>query len=143
MDFSVRKAAVYLDLSVIRKNGCCGVYFLLREGEVVYVGKSRNVVCRVAQHIFENTKEFNEVFYVPLVKEELDRFEAEMIRALEPKYNYGKNGKLVAAGCGAIHAMRVRERERGNIPNVAIPRMRGRRRNRRHGDGQVHCSGVR
>lgn len=72
-----------------------GVYFLCAKGQVVYVGQSVNVTNRVGQHF--GNKTFDAAFFMRLPASDLDFVEGEFIRALEPKYNFGKqSGNLVA-----------------------------------------------
>ena len=72
-----------------------GVYFLCSKGEVVYVGQSVNVPNRIGQHF--GNKTFDMAFFMRLPESDLDFVEGAFIRALEPRYNFGKqHGNLVA-----------------------------------------------
>ena len=64
-----------------------GVYFLILENEIVYVGQSIRVAYRVGNHM--GAKEFDWVYYLRCPKSDLDFVEGEMIRILEPKLNVG------------------------------------------------------
>jgi len=64
-----------------------GVYFLLQDDEVVYIGKSNDALRRLSQHRAENQKTFNRVFMVRCQLVELDRLEALYIDKYRPKYN--------------------------------------------------------
>lgn len=62
-----------------------GVYFLVFDDVVVYVGQSIHVMARVAWHTRD--KIFDRAFYVPVDPKELDAVEGAFIRALAPKWN--------------------------------------------------------
>lgn len=62
-----------------------GVYFLLHEEEVVYVGQSTNVAQRVATG--HPDKEFDEAFMLLVPEEQLLEVETAFIAALNPIYN--------------------------------------------------------
>lgn len=81
-----------------------GVYALVHNGEVVYVGKSRKMLGRVYTHLkmWGDKRSgkvpswlsaavkgvlFNEVHICPCRIEDLDRVEREMIERYKPKYN--------------------------------------------------------
>tara|TARA_Y100000593_G_scaffold18029_1_gene36095 strand:- start:188 stop:802 length:615 start_codon:yes stop_codon:yes gene_type:complete len=71
-----------------------GVYFLCHEGEVVYVGQSKEVSGRVGAHMGD--KEFDFAFCVHVPRSDLDYVEGELIRRLQPKYNFGSDGVIRA-----------------------------------------------
>lgn len=72
-----------------------GVYFLCQENEVVYVGKSVNVLARISAHRID--KEFDRVFMIPVPEHALNSVEGALIRVLEPKYNVkNKSGRVIA-----------------------------------------------
>lgn len=60
-----------------------GVYFLLHEEEIVYVGQSTSPGSRIAQHIKD--KIFDRVLLIPT--NDLDNVEAKYIKKFQPKYN--------------------------------------------------------
>lgn len=82
-----------------------GIYVLLREGKVVYVGQSRNVYTRLGQHYVSKAKtrsrsmhfapsdprglpiKFDQVMMLFCEREKLNLLEAELIRRYKPKYN--------------------------------------------------------
>ena len=77
-----------------------GIYFLIRDNHVVYVGQSvSNVLVRIAQHTLD--KEFDS-FTVITVDESLDlnTLEAAYIYQLEPQYNNGmpRNSRFLSKG---------------------------------------------
>lgn len=75
-----------------------GVYFLVRQGCVVYVGQSTNVLLRISQHVDESRREctwwgrsepklFDSVCYVSCGISDLCRLERAFIIELRPEYN--------------------------------------------------------
>jgi Bacteriophage lambda integrase, Arm DNA-binding domain len=65
----------------------CGIYFLLLDAEIVYIGKSTSVMTRLANHKFQAEKEFNRVFVLECLPSALDRMERLYISKFSPKYN--------------------------------------------------------
>lgn len=63
----------------------CGVYFLVKEKRVVYVGQSVNIVARLATHM--GTKDFDSTCYMVARPEELDFIESFYIYMLSPALN--------------------------------------------------------
>jgi hypothetical protein len=69
----------------------CGVYFLRRGQEIVYVGQSVAVHSRVSQH--RKDKHFDNVLFLPCEREELNNLEGFFIRLLRPQLNgHSKDG---------------------------------------------------
>lgn len=68
----------------IKPTDLCGVYFLIKGTSVVYVGQSKNILRRVAQHPDKN---FDRFAWVLCDSNDLDRLEAEYIAMLGPKLN--------------------------------------------------------
>jgi len=67
------------------------VYFLISDGEIVYVGKSENLPGRVNTHKSMG-KNFSEVLYLPCKKNTVYEIETAFIRFLKPMYNNKENG---------------------------------------------------
>lgn len=63
----------------------CGIYFLLKDQQVVYVGQSTNIFCRVADHLL--SKEFDSFSYFECDRKDLTDFEAAYINKYKPKLN--------------------------------------------------------
>lgn len=65
----------------------CGIYFLIKNHNIVYVGSSSHLFTRIKSHITENKKDFDSFSYV--VCEEQDRLllESKYILKYLPKYN--------------------------------------------------------
>ena len=78
-----------------------GVYALVREGAVVYVGQSKKPLQRISAHKSNWGRKampvwmpaslrgvlFDQVFVLPCRVEDLDRIEAAMIDLYKPRYN--------------------------------------------------------
>lgn len=86
-----------------------GVYLLLSGGEVSYVGRSRRMSARIAEHV-ERGRRFDAAFGIPAEEEELGRLEAALLRALRPAENRvgERDGAAVEIGKGA-DALRPRQ----------------------------------
>lgn len=64
-----------------------GVYFLVYEGVIVYVGKSTDVVARISTHVKEDIKLFQNAFFINVPEKDLSRVESAFIHVLKPYYN--------------------------------------------------------
>src|SRR5882762_1704819 len=83
----------------------CGVYVLVYNGKILYVGQSMEAFQRIGQHR-GNMRQvrlgrrkhgeygngvrymlFNEVYFIACGRDELDKLELETIAQLEPKFN--------------------------------------------------------
>jgi hypothetical protein len=67
-----------------------GVYFLVENNEVVYVGASSSVVKRIPNHM--SNKRFSQAFFIPLPEEQILDIERSFIRVLKPRYNGDADG---------------------------------------------------
>jgi hypothetical protein len=65
----------------------CGIYFLLRAGEIVYVGQSKRIEFRVETHRMEKKKDFDSYAFVECKPEELDQLEQDFIIKCDTEYN--------------------------------------------------------
>jgi hypothetical protein len=79
----VNDTAVEIDLI----NIACGVYFLLKQDEIVYIGQSVDCFSRVLSHMKDTSKDFNRACYFPVCREELDDIEETLIALFKPKQN--------------------------------------------------------
>lgn len=61
------------------------VYFLVRRGEVVYVGQTKKGMMRPLAHRYD--KDFDEVYIMPCDEKNLDFIESEYIVKYKPEYN--------------------------------------------------------
>lgn len=64
-----------------------GIYFLIKDGVIVYIGQSKKVFSRIESHKDDSKKEFDSACYFECKEEELDTFEKVLIQAFWPKYN--------------------------------------------------------
>jgi hypothetical protein len=80
---------------IVRKSSSygnvCGVYFLIKNSEIVYIGQSINIAARITSH---KDKDFDSVSYVTCKRSELDILESLYIIA----YNPVLNGEVKAGG---------------------------------------------
>lgn len=63
-----------------------GVYFLIRDDQVVYVGQAVDVHARVSTH-GRNWKQFDSYTYIPCEHDRLDEVERHYIRLFQPELN--------------------------------------------------------
>lgn len=63
-----------------------GVYFLIKNDAVVYVGQSKNVLVRVSKHSI-NGRDFDSFYMLACEEDALDYVEAHYIRMLDPSGN--------------------------------------------------------
>lgn len=71
--------------SAIPWEKACGVYFLVKNDLVVYVGQSVNVHARIAQHVGQ--KDFDKYAFVQCSPDALDKVESLYIHFLRPSLN--------------------------------------------------------
>lgn len=64
-----------------------GVYFLVENDEVVYVGQSINPMGRIGQHLRSKAGKFDRVYFVPVPQFMLDAVEGGFIKLLSPRLN--------------------------------------------------------
>lgn len=65
----------------------CGIYFLLKDDAVVYVGQSISVLTRLGEHKRDQGKDFNRVYVIECPPESMARLEAMYIDKFKPIYN--------------------------------------------------------
>lgn len=81
-----------VELQFLRENAealdrVCGIYFLMQDGHVVYVGQSINCYGRIDRHYQEGKKVFDSVYVVRTDADMLDCLEALYIKKFSPMYN--------------------------------------------------------
>jgi len=64
----------------------CGIYFLIKDNQVVYVGQSVNIAARIVVHRNDG-KDFDEVRFIRCEKDVLDEREMFFIKLLKPDLN--------------------------------------------------------
>lgn len=72
-----------------------GIYFLLLDDLIVYIGKSLNCEARIHSHIGEKTKQFNRYAIQHLSAEKLEKAEAAYVFCWKPSYNRRVNAGLL------------------------------------------------
>ena len=65
----------------------CGVYMLFLSGEIMYVGRSTDIISRINTHSNDKSKEFDCYSYIQCDPEDLDMFERSLIEKYLPKLN--------------------------------------------------------
>ena len=73
-----------------------GIYFLILDNCVVYVGKSINTILRIEYHKSECVKKFDNHYILPcnhLTEKQIENLEGHFINFLKPKYNRTKGSK--------------------------------------------------
>ena len=69
----------------IEWTNCCGIYFLIKNDRVVYVGQSVSIFGRVSTH--GKQKDFDRIAWVPCNKDDLNQMESLYIHVLSPPLN--------------------------------------------------------
>jgi hypothetical protein len=67
------------------------VYFLVDQGEVVYVGKTTDLFGRISAHLREKRMSFSAFSFVEVDIDILDEVEIKYIVGLAPRYNTSNN----------------------------------------------------
>jgi hypothetical protein len=70
----------------------CGVYFLVKGGEVVYVGQSTNVFARVVIHAAYDL--CDSFVFLPCAPTDLDELESLYIHLFCPRLNGSRDGQV-------------------------------------------------
>lgn len=70
----------------------CGIYFLIKDNEIVYVGKSIHLHRRLSNH--RKAKDFDRAFFVECHKDDLNYLEKHFIRLFCPRLNKHLKPKL-------------------------------------------------
>ena len=68
-------------------NRVSGVYFLVKDSKIVYIGQSVNVHVRIADHGRQWGKDFDSVAYIACPQDMLDKLESIYIHAIRPPLN--------------------------------------------------------
>ena len=98
-----------MDANQIR--GIVGVYFLIRDSELVYIGQSKNVYRRVASHSIKHDK----FWYVECKAQDLDEIESAYIHIYKPPLN----GSLVDEKVAPLNHRKFLDRVKMTLGNVA------------------------
>lgn len=88
----LKDAAMKSEAEILSQSFCIpaepGVYFLIKDGQIVYVGKSMIPIRRIGDHARD--KIFDSISFIPCCADELDSLEQDYIRALKPTYNLSR-----------------------------------------------------
>lgn len=71
-----------------------GIYFLCKGPQIVYIGKAKNVYSRILNHINEEKKDFNQVYFISCHVNNLTTFERALIRYYRPPLNHDSDEML-------------------------------------------------
>lgn len=93
------------------------IYFLLKNGDVVYVGQTTKGIARPFAH---KDKDFDEIKIIYCEKEQLDLFEDTYIQKYKPIYNKQNN---YAVRWGMLR-VRNKIREITGVKNLTIPTLK-------------------
>ena len=77
------------NLQEIKLVAASGIYFLCRDGEVIYIGQASCAMARLGQHLAENRKQFDAAFFLPTPLDQLNDVEIKFIKLLNPPSNKG------------------------------------------------------
>lgn len=64
-----------------------GIYFLVSENSIVYVGRSVSFITRLQDHLRDEGKTFDRVYFLPCSSEEIDHLERAYIQKFRPPLN--------------------------------------------------------
>lgn len=65
----------------------CGIYFLIKNHKIVYIGQTTNLHARLASHEYKYNTKFDAVRFIPCEGSKLWRYEKRWILKFKPKYN--------------------------------------------------------
>jgi GIY-YIG catalytic domain len=89
------------DYANYQKAYISGVYFLMAGDDVLYVGQSKNVYSRIAQHMANAQFEFDHFVITECHADHLLSLEAKFINELNPRWN-----KEIPAYGGSKHSLK-------------------------------------
>ncbi len=64
-----------------------GIYFLYKNTEIVYLGKSKDIEKRIIEHIYMLKKDFDSYSYLEVGNDKIDFYERFFLNKFLPKYN--------------------------------------------------------
>lgn len=92
----------------------CGIYFLIKGDEIVYIGQSVNIFARMNGHA---NKDYDSVTFVPCDKSELDIMESLYILAYRPKLNGRAGNKCQGRISSPLSLQQIIEKFKGEYDN--------------------------
>lgn len=91
MDLQLK--GVLNNLNLVVKPGVTGVYFLLCNSEIIYIGQTSNLFKRLAYHL--SNKDFDCYAFFPCPKDELNFMEAKLIREFSANISSKLQNKIL------------------------------------------------
>ncbi len=85
-------------------NSCPGIYYLLKDGVIVYIGQSKNMRKRIGSHLAQGEKDFDSYHTQKCPEEKLHHYETKAILRFRPAYNKTLPNNSIYAN---IHTLRV------------------------------------
>ena len=91
----------------------CGVYFLWDNGQLVYIGKSTNILSRADHHNSHKAMTFDQFSYCELPEDIFGYVEDILIGKHKPKYNSPRTwrGLMLEEDMIALKALKLREKK--------------------------------
>lgn len=83
---------------------CPGIYYLIKDSEIVYIGQSTNMFNRIGSHATAGKKDFDSFYTKPLPRDQLYHHEVREILKHRPRYNKTLPSNKTYAN---IHTLRV------------------------------------
>ena len=99
---AIEAHGIEIDLDALRGPTPTGIYFLILDSVIVYVGQSANVPQRIAMHLALADKRFDRARWIQIAAGDLDAYEGALIRRLAPIGNFsaprdlGRDGEILA-----------------------------------------------
>ena len=81
-----------------------GIYYLIQDDEIVYIGQSVCIMARISTHYTKKRKLFNRYIYTNVPLDKLDELELKEIIKYSPKYNSDLPGNNTYASMGKLKA---------------------------------------
>lgn len=98
----------------------CGIYFLLYERRIVYVGQSVNCRRRISQHEASKDKTFDAYHILPCAQTELDMLESLYVARFKPQFNQNMPGTVGWAQAKGAHEEKWTRRPKRIFPKPGI-----------------------
>lgn len=98
--------AIHAHSIEFEKTVVCGIYFLIRDGEIKYVGQSVDIFKRIREHRQHAYIKFDRFSMIPVRKEKLTEVETWYIQHFRPEYNRVR--KQPRPSEAKVHAVRIK-----------------------------------
>jgi len=96
--------------------GTTGIYFLICEGDIVYVGQSKDVLARLGQHATAGVR-FDDYRFIECDPIALDALEFHYIKRFAPKFNHEPGSRIRRERNGE---RLVKETEAEEVPAISM-----------------------